>query len=254
MLSSLASLRIVPREALILHEDHDPSRLAALQSRMKAEGVQRNPVIAAPCEGRYLVLDGAHRVHALEEMESRLALIQVVEPPPAAESWGHLIANGDFSSALRSGEGVEVVPGEPDGEWVAAVETAGEQLTLRAGEDGLLGQVRAMWEIQSGYPKDGPVRRVDPDSPLRLSRGEAVIRYRSFTPSELTEVVGAGMVLPAGITRFHIRERVLGVRFPLEKLMNGEAEARDGELRSLVKEFWEADRIRYYEEPVILFE
>lgn len=255
MISSLDALRIVPREALILHEDHDRRRLASLRERMGEEGVQRNPVIAAPHEDRYLVLDGAHRVHALQDLGCPLALIQVVDLPATAESWGHLLPGESFMPALANIKGLEILTGKPGGSWVASVETGGgERLVLEAAEGGLMADVRAMWRLQEAYPKDVPVRRVDPEDPLELSSGSAVVRYRAFAPVELAEIVRAKMILPAGITRFHVRERVLGVRFPLEKLMEGEAESRDAELRSLVKEFREADRIRYYEEPVLLFE
>ena len=88
MIPSLRSLRLVDLECLILHEAHDEDRLIRLRDRMKAEGEQRNPVIVSPHEDRYLVLDGAHRVHALEELGSPLALVQMVDevarsaPPP----------------------------------------------------------------------------------------------------------------------------------------------------------------------------
>jgi hypothetical protein len=61
-------------------------------------------------------------------------------------------------------------------------------------------------------------------------------------------------VLPAGITRFHVRERVLNVRYPLEKMRNGDASTRNAELRAFVESFWNENRIRYYREPVVLFE
>ncbi|HEX4993232.1 MAG TPA: hypothetical protein VFV45_08350, partial [Rubrobacteraceae bacterium] len=96
--------------------------------------------------------------------------------------------------------------------------------------------------------------RVDPEGPVKFGGGEALIRYRAFTPRELVEIVRSGAVLPAGITRFRVRERVLGVRYPLEKMMNGEASARNAELRAFVERLWNENRIRYYREPVVLFE
>jgi hypothetical protein len=81
-----------------------------------------------------------------------------------------------------------------------------------------------------------------------------LIRYRSFTPGELAAIVDAGTVLPAGITRFRVRERILGVRYPLERMKKGDAAARNAELEEFVGRRWSEDRIRYYEEPVVLFE
>ena len=150
-------------------------------------------------------------------------------------------------------EGIEVSD-RPGDAPLAEVETAGETLLLSATQDGLPGRVRALWNLQSFYPRGVVVRRVEPDGTARLSGGEALIRYYSFTPGELAEIVDSGTVLPAGITRFRIRERVLGVRYPLDRMMEGDRSARNDELREFVEGRWEENRVRYYGEPVVLFE
>lgn len=255
MISSLNDLRIVPIARLILHEAHDPGRLARLRERMKAEGVQRNPVIVSPHEENYLVLDGAHRFQALRGLGCKFALAQLAEPPEMAESWGHVLDAGRVSK-LYGMEEVEVSDeGSDEGSWLARVDspTQGE-IFVRASGEGLASEVAALWGIQAIYP-EGVVNRVD-DSEDRteLGPGEAIIRYRPFTPGELAGIVGLGKVLPAGITRFRVRERILGVRFPLEKLYDGDPEERGAELKVFVRKLWDENRIRYYGEPVVLFE
>jgi L-serine kinase (ATP) / ParB family transcriptional regulator, heme-responsive regulator len=253
LIPSLKDLRLVELECLILHEAHDEDRLARLRRRIEAEGEQRNPVIVSPHEDRYLVLDGAHRVRALGELGSRFVLVQVVEPPEKAEGWGHLL-NGVGRAELGSIEGVET-SGERVHAPLAEVESAGgETLFLSAAEEGLQGRVRALWELQTLYPKGVVVRRVEPDGTVRLSGGEVLVRYRTFTPGELAAIVDSGAVLPAGITRFRIRERVLGVRYPLDRMKDGDATTQNIRLREFVRGRWEEDRVRYYGEPVVLFE
>ena len=253
MISSLEDLFLVDLGCLILHEAHDEDRLVSLRERIEAEREQRNPIIVSPHEDRYLVLDGAHRVRALGELGSRFALVQVVEPPEKAEGWGHLL-DGVGRAELDNIEGIEVSD-RPGDTLLAEVETAGgETLLLSAKEDGLRGRVRALWNLQSFYPRGAVVRRVEPDGTARLSRGEALIRYQPFTPGELAEIVDSGTVLPAGITRFRIQERVLGVRFPLDRMKEGDPSARNAELREFVERRWEENRVRYYGEPVVLFE
>ena len=253
MISSLEDLLLVDPGCLILHEAHDEDRLARLRGRIEAEGEQRNPVIVSPHEDRCLVLDGAHRVRALKELGSHFALVQAVEPPEKAEGWGHLL-EGIGRAELEHIEGLEVSDG-PVRTPLAEVETAGgEPIFLSATEGGLQGRVSALWGLQSFYPKGVVVRRVEPDGTARLSDGEALIRYHPFTPKELVEIVDLGIVLPAGITRFRVRERVLGVRYPLDRMMEGDASARNAELREFIKSCWEENRIRYYREPVVLFE
>jgi L-serine kinase (ATP) / ParB family transcriptional regulator, heme-responsive regulator len=253
VISSLEDLFLVDLGCLILHEAHDEDRLVSLRERIEAEREQRNPIIVSPHEDRYLVLDGAHRVRALGELGSRFALVQVVEPPEKAEGWGHLL-DGVGRAELDNIEGIEVSD-RPGDALLAEVETAGgETLLLSARVDGLRGRVRALWNLQSFYPRGAVVRRVEPDGTARLSRGEALIRYQPFTPGELAEIVDSGTVLPAGITRFRIQERVLGVRYPLDRMKEGDPSARNAELREFVERRWEENRVRYYGEPVVLFE
>ena len=253
MIPSLNDLRLVELGRLNLHEAHDEDRLASLRARVESEGEQRNPVIVSSQGDCCLVLDGAHRVRALEELGCRLVLAQFVEPPERAESWAHLL-DGVGLDKLRGLEEIEVSGQRQRGARLAEVEVAGGRtISLRSREKGLLAEVRALWALQSLYP-EGVVRRVGPNGPLGLAGGEAVIRYRAFAPEELVEIVRSGTVLPAGITRFRVRERVLGVRYPLEKMHDGDAPARNAELRSFVERFWRENRIRYYEEPVVLFE
>jgi hypothetical protein len=252
LIPSLNDLRLVELERLILHEAHDEDRLASLRRRIEGEGEQRNPVIVSSQGDCCLVLDGAHRVRVLRELGCRLVLAQFVEPPEKAESWAHLL-DGVGPDKLRGVEGTEVSE-RPRGARLAEVELAGgKRVSLWSREEGLLAEVRALWALQSLYP-GGVVRRVEPNGRFRLAEGEAIIRYRPFAPEELVEIVRSGAVLPAGITRFRVRERVLGVRYPLEKMLDGDAPTRNAELRAFVGRLWEENRIRYYEEPVVLFE
>ena len=253
MIHSLHDLRIVPLDRLSLHEAHDGDRLSLLAERIREEGVQRHPVIVSAQREGYLVLDGAHRVQALKNIGCRFVLAQEIDPPEEAESWGHLLKLPERAK-LYEVEGLEVLEKDSDS-WLAGIEFAdGERVLLKPERAGLAGEVEGLWGLQKLYPGGGVVHRVDPGAVVELAEDEAVVRYRTFTPEELVEVVRSGAVLPAGITRFRARERILGVRFPLNKLESGELEARNAELRAFVGELWRKNRVRYYGEPVVLFE
>ena len=254
MIPALDGLRVVEIGRLSLHEAHDEERLARVRARIEAEGVQRNPVIVSPFGEDYLILDGAHRVQALRSLEARLALVQIVEPPARTESWAHLVFAGGVEK-FRGAGAVELSEGESGEDWLAEVAVAGgARFWLRARGQGLKAEVRALWEMQAGYPGDGEVWRVGADEGVEPGPGEALIRYRAFSPGELIEMVRFGAVLPAGITRFRIEERVLGVRFPTRSLCKADETAANADLRAFVAERWHEKRIRRYAEPVVLFE
>jgi hypothetical protein len=262
---SVSYLRLVEAERLLLHESREPSRLAALRETIASEGVQSHPVIAARHGDDYLVLDGAHRVGALTGLGCDLILVQTVEAPAKAESWTHVLETpgipdilaGRLRSLEHRMEGVELARGERCGGELplgvlAAVET--EEGCLALGSvAGIREQARALWTLQQAYPGEVSVRRVIPGEPVEPSPGRVAVYYRRFSLDELAEVVRGGETLPAGITRFRVTERVLGVRLPLEYLRGG-VEEGNRELGSFVKSILEQGRIRRYEEPVVIFE
>ncbi|MDQ3924428.1 MAG: ParB N-terminal domain-containing protein [Actinomycetota bacterium] len=256
MIPALNDLCIAELERLILHEAHDTTRLVRVREDIENEGVQRNPVIVAPYEDLYLVLDGAHRVLAFRELGCRFALVQIVRLPEKAESWGHLLDAPGLQEALRSIEELEVLEALP--EWGCLAEACfygGERLFVKARREGLVPAVRALQRLQDAYPEDDTlVRRVDPGKPVELAVREALLLYRRFTPNELVEIVSKGEELPAGVTRFVVEECVLNVRYPLGHLAGGELGARNEELMKFVRRSWEGNRVRYYTEPVVLFE
>ena len=48
----LPDLRIVPANALLLHEECDPARVERLSGRLSADGILRNPPAGAPLDDR----------------------------------------------------------------------------------------------------------------------------------------------------------------------------------------------------------
>jgi hypothetical protein len=79
--------------------------------------------------------------------------------------------------------------------------------------------VRALWALRKVYPEGGMVSRVNSDRAVGPAPEEAVLFYRRFTPAELAEVVSAGEASPAGLTRFVFEERVLNVRYYAEPVI-----------------------------------
>lgn len=253
MISALDRLRVIPLERLILHEAHDEARLATLRDRISSENVQRNPVIVTPHDEDFLLLDGAHRAHTMSSLGCAFVLAQLVDPPKTIESWTHLLIEPDVG-LLENSDNVFAADSSDEG-WLAATETSdGRRSYLRARKPNLACEVRALWDLQAVYPAATPVRRLASGAAANLEVGEVRFYYRTFTVAELVEIVQGGAVLPAGITRVRVPERVLGVRFPLDRLVDGDLATRNADLRALVERQWDANRVRRYDEPVVLFE
>ena len=119
MLAELPTLAFLPVEALIIHERHDDQRTRPLILRIRNSGVFRNPPIVCPLQDgseRYMVLDGANRTTALQEMGFQHALVQVVQPDHPGltlQNWNHVIwelSPDRFLSGIHDLPGVHMVP------------------------------------------------------------------------------------------------------------------------------------------------
>src|SRR5688572_31646987 len=107
MIPNLSTLKILPLESLILHEDHDMQRTMPLVARLRRAGILRNPPIVMPLTDgtdRYMVLDGANRVTSLTEMEFPHIVAQVVkadDPHVNLQTWNHVVWGMDSKTLLR---------------------------------------------------------------------------------------------------------------------------------------------------------
>ncbi|MDI6772316.1 MAG: hypothetical protein QME77_06965 [bacterium] len=113
----LPDLRIVPANALLLHEECDPARVERLAGRLSADGILRNPPAVAPLDDRTsVVLDGANRVTAMHRVGLPHQLVQVVDyddPAVRLETWAHLlqddgalVAGGGFDGRVQALAGI----------------------------------------------------------------------------------------------------------------------------------------------------
>ena len=273
-------LRFLEIERLIPHEREDPKRTHALEGRLQADGVLRNPpvVAAAPAEGqrahRFVVLDGANRVSTLRAAGFPHIVAQVVAyDPPAVRlsTWHHAVALDrpeELDHRLARISGLTVRPQDLSHarallarrEAIAfLVRTDGSALSLHGGRDvhrknELLNAVVDLYRGRQSY------HRVTRDS-FEEARAHypdvtRLVVFPHFVPEEILAVALAGARLPAGITRHVIAWRALRVHLPLGMMADrGRSLAQKN--RWLAE--WIADRmavnaVRFYEESTVLFD
>ena len=116
----MPDLRVVPVADLLLHEQPDAQRSEPLARRLTADGMLRNPPIVAPIDGeaRFVVLDGANRVTAIESLGLSHLVVQVVDyddPELILDTWYHLVSGfprDEFNRLLEELIGVCLEPTE----------------------------------------------------------------------------------------------------------------------------------------------
>jgi hypothetical protein len=277
MIPNLPQLSFVPVESLVIHERHDDERTLPLIRRIKASGVFRNPPVVAPLEdgtGRYMVLDGANRTTALQEMGYRHALVQVVQPDDpglSLQNWNHVVWELDpkrFMSNLQKIEELEIDPIPEDGPepdlWgscgMALVHLCDFRLfTLCCSTQGLKKRVSLLNAIVDSYRTCSRLDRtmVDNVRPLvdvypNLS---GLVIFPKFKIHDLLRLAGEGCLLPTGITRFTISPRALHINYPLGELAaDRPIEEKNEALYKWIQERLAHKGVRYYAEATFLFD
>ena len=279
-------LRILPVEALVEHEYNDAQRTAPLDRRLEAEGLLKNPPIAAPLDDddvppagdqpRYVVLDGANRCTALGSLNYPHILVQLVRyapPQVTLTTWHHVIAGIDldlFSRELDGLDGLEFKPldllraqaGLARREFLAyTIRADGQVFAARAaaGHTSLHEQNRLLNRMVDTYKDQGRLFRATTDD-LAEARDlypdlTGLVIFPNYEPSEVLALARDGELLPTGLTRHLIQGRALRTNYPLAELKSSDSlEAKNLRLQEWLKQKMGSKEIRFYGESTFLFD
>jgi hypothetical protein len=267
-------LRVIELEDLLLHEEVDLDRVARLLDRLSADGILKNPPIVASLEGsdRYLLLDGANRVSALENLEIPHLLVQVEpfeSPTLEMRHWNHVVRDIEARELLRR---ANELPGattrsgtlddgaSEDPAFLASITTSDDETLHVFGSEDLETRVRALRAIVDVYYRgEARMDRVNHADVPSLRRHHphfgALVSFTDVSKADIRATAEAGGRLPSGVTRILVPRRVLGfnLRLPLLKSSLPLEEKRRwlaDEIQHKVAEH----KVRYYQEPTFVFD
>ncbi|TAN55141.1 MAG: hypothetical protein EPN19_03735 [Betaproteobacteria bacterium] len=271
----MPDLCVVPVTELLLHEQHDAQRSEPLLRRLQTDRVLKNPPVVAPIRGeqRYVVLDGANRVAAMQALGIVHIAVQVVDYEDAElilDTWHHLVKGigaERFKGMLQAVRGVEIERSDAAHaraqlarrEILAFVEYVnGELWTLQASGD-LHQRTRRLNEIVDLYKVQGRIFRANIDHlPSLLPYHDdvaALVVFPRFAPAEIIDLARVGACLPAGITRHVIPRRALRINLPLTVLSGGASlPEKNAWLADWLKQQLASKTVRYYHESTFLFD
>jgi hypothetical protein len=257
-MSMVPPLRVVPLELVMPHEDYDPLSVERLADRIETEGTQRNPIICIESGSDGLVvLDGATRTEALRRLGVRHVVVQIVDADSVAlETWHHVIRDGRPTAVMdriASRPGILLAHGgDPPRVSPAAgppMSAFGEGLSPNALLSTLVEGYIGRWRVS---------RIIDPDPDVVTSRFPDWAVIVEFPTLDVRQVMKAALtqdLLPAGVTRFLVPERVLRLDADLALLRSATAlEAKQEALESLIQARSRAGRVRRYEETVVILD
>lgn len=275
MIRDLPTLRILPLESLILHEDHDYQRALPLVEKLRAVGVLRNPPIVMPLaddSNRFMVLDGANRVTSLRELEFPHIVAQVVEannPNVNLQTWNHVtwgLKTKTLISRLRRIKELELVKVNPrksvDAPKYVPVQIRlpdGGFYMLRETPSDLPTHISTLHKIVNVYKTSASLDRTSQtliDTFKHIYPDiTALIIFPHFKIKTVLKLAAQQIVLPTGITRFTVSPRALHLNYPLHELSSGKPmEYKQDYLQQWVEERVKKKGVRLYSEATFLFD
>ena len=275
MTLDLPTLQILEVNKLAVHEWHDRQRTPPLIARLRSSGFFRNPVIVTPFpdgSGRYMVLDGANRTTALSNMGLPHVIAQVVEsesPNLDLKTWNHVLWGLEAQTLLdeiKNIDKLEMTASDKDlvKEWKKQAITwvqikNGDAYAGRMKSQKIAAKVKMLNRIVDSYKNLAKMDRTRAKTVGELNNLYedlcAIVVFPPFEISDVFELCSAGMLLPAGITRFTISPRALRVNYPLDALAAEKSLAE----KNLALERWIQERVarkgvRVYSEATVLFD
>jgi len=275
MIPNLPTLRILPLESLILHEDHDYQRALPLVEKLRAAGIIRNPPIVMPLtddSNRYMVLDGANRVTSLRELEFPHIVAQLVEagnPNVNLQTWNHVtwgMKTKTLISRLRKIKELKLekvnIRKSLDAPKYMPVQLRlpdGGFYILREAPSELPTHINTLHKIVNAYKTSASLDRTSQtliDTFKRIySDLTALIIFPHFKIKTVLKLAAQRIVLPTGITRFTVSPRALHLNYPLHELSSGKPiEYKQEYLQQWVEERVKKKGVRLYSEATFLFD
>jgi hypothetical protein len=275
MITSLPHLEQIPLTSLVIHEWHDKQRTPLLISRILESGVWRNPPLVTPLRDdsqRYMVLDGANRVTALQEMGYPHAVVQVVNPDDPGlrlYNWNHVVWGwkpDELISAIQQVPEINLARGtmtRPDisgDDGLALVQLPrGDLFTIKIAAQSLISRVELLNAIVGSYKDQTRLDRTNEWSVVRLNASypdlSGLVIFPHFEIHQVLRLAGEGCLLPTGITRFMVSPRVLHLNYPLDAMIAQKPIAeKNEELQRFIQKRISEKGVRDYAEATYLFD
>ncbi len=268
------TLRIVPLDDVVLHEQVEANRVERLMTRLQSDRMLKNPPIVTRSDDKYIVLDGATRVTALRRISCCDIAVQVVNydaPGIVLETWNHMLLDmpvNPFLSTLEHIPRLSVVSETVDGaaaalerrESIATIALAdGRVFSLCADDPSLPEQARLLNQVVAAYEGRGEMYRVAQTDVEQLiaehGRLSTLVIFPRYRTDEIRQLAKNGSKLPMGVTRHIIPGRALRINIPLDILeSNQPLDQKNAWLDRWLQDKILERHVRYYQEPVFLFD
>jgi hypothetical protein len=245
---TLDSLVLVNPSAVAPHEIARDDHVQKIAKAIREDGYVRHPILSVAVGAQYFLLDGTHRLAALNAIGVQRVPLQVFEHDEIRfDTWAKVVLHPRGCAAVldaplgwRRGDDAAAAVRllESDGRsWQSGERpaTLGErhEMVMR-----VLSCIEGADEVRTSVPA-----LAKPDGP-----GSFVLNFRVWTLDDVVESARLRKRLPSGLTRVVAMGRILNLRVPLAMLQERQLDqAAWSEFISAAK-----GRARLYDEPTVL--
>jgi len=274
----IPNLQLIPLHRLRFHEHTERRRTLRVMERIRTECVLRNPPIVADLpDGNFLLLDGANRATAFQELGYSHLPAQVVDYGSGhiqLKGWHHLLIDGRrlrLREVYAALPGVDLRPVERE-RLSRLLELRQVFAVLAEGEDACWGlfpdkpeprievheRIRVAEQVVAAYEGQSGIERIKLAEFHRLpevirSADHHLCLFPVITKDEMLELAAEQVMIPTGLTRHLIPGRALGINLPLGFLRDLPDEAaKQRHFAAFIDRLEVEGRIRFYEEPVFI--
>ena len=278
-------LEIIPIKNILVHEEFDTSRSDDLIKKFKKSNTLTDPIIVASLgNSQYLQLDGMNRLSCFKKLEIKTILCQIVDYNNQEEvelsSWIHLFKakREEFFQHVRKNKNLTIQRADVEeigpryikekdfGRLVMIVDKKEGSFLILTGGD-FVEKIKRLNYLVSFY-QNNITREILPFDLTRRNirlffcenphlnfyenpQTNLMVVFPNFTPQQIIEVVKAGSLFPAGVTKHLIKGRCLGINVPLTMFDNSKSVVFQNQK---FNKFLSGKKVRLYEEPTINFE
>lgn len=273
-------LRFVPTDSVLAHEEHDQQRFAPLLKRIPESKIWLHPPIVAPIpdsNGKYVILDGANRCHAVAKLEYPHILVQVVEYESGQvtlDTWSHVISQLEPQKFLPEIQALSDINIHQADIWSARAELANRDalayiIDITHNRDvyvidsearGMRARTELLRAIVNTYKTRCVLERINTTDPVHVeqmfSNATGLVVFPHYEPAEIVVAARDKILLPPGISRHIIQGRAMRLLYPLETLMdtNTSIEQKNKDLETWINERIAKRAVRLYAEATFNFD
>ncbi|HFK1529156.1 ParB N-terminal domain-containing protein [Bacillus thuringiensis] len=241
-------IKLIENSKLLFHEQCEPERLQKIQKNIDLDGFLINPVLVTKLEeNKYIILDGAHRAKALITLGFKYVPVQLFdEKDIVVESWMHLIENG-ISLLDKVFENKNLIVNTPIEDsrlkLITTIITKDDEYSIFSKNEHYYDE----WiNLIDYYNKESIIRLQNNN--VTLQENDVLMKFPSVALKEIKNIISQNKLLPCGVTRIHLENRLLNLKVPT-RFLNDNNNLEWIEFINMKKK-----NLRYYKKPVYIVE